>query len=586
MKILMIFNKFGCDFEEINLDSQNLFQVDKNKCLLDLGVETDCKIILKTKKEEYVQGLRGGGKKSEEKKCPSCHNLFNYRDVCNHDYCSQCRKKANLDCNCCEHNRTKKCEHGMCYRSCINGKNPRKQCPCSSNQQTRVRDYNTRKKCSERPPENINVEKLHSQPPLNKEYPEIKKYRNYPINDYGNRDVYSHLNEKQWLSYQCLLFFKNCEIQNLPAKVATTWTFFIKRGKLDTKFTKEEVEKVFLLYITNQISIENFRYDSRNLGKKILQNHIISKEKSFQNLVHSLIICFHEFPDLDLVQFFEKINEEINLQNPGLILNSPLSPGMIKCSIGCLISISNYINLLNSEFGSNRSRSNLIHCCAIPLIFNNPYFKKNEDLVKFVNISNYLLDKAKDNIRDYSIGKRKNFERIFKNRETFDLNSDYLARSFWESATIAGDGKRTSTIFSGKRNVTEKIPVRYLPCNLNDFYLQFAQHAEFGQKCKTIKGILRVPSQQWFLKRKPPNVKPMKQFRTGMCPECMEAKEHLKVMKKIFKENCNCKNINCDTFQHQFDCQRLFFDEKNQCQECMECICTTCSNSILIFQYV
>ena len=262
----IIFKNFGEDYDTIKLDTHNLLDPElKNKSFFELGIQHDCKILLFPSTNGLTQGLRGGGEKY--KKCPSCFNFYNYRDVCEHDHCSNCRKLDPPPCECCFHNRRGgRCKHGWCWKSCVHAKKRKSKCDChinfpnSNSNDCRDRsDYNFRKtttiKKSPFPDLNIDPSDLNTNIPLHLEFPEVKKFRPYPINDYGNREAYSTLSDHQWLTFQCLLFFHNCEIQNITPKASTTFTFFIKNYNLDEQFPMESVERVLMLYLTNQISI-------------------------------------------------------------------------------------------------------------------------------------------------------------------------------------------------------------------------------------------------------------------------------------------------------------------------------------------
>ena len=575
----IIFKNFGENYNTIRLKKYNLLDLDlQKKSLFELGIQEDSKIILFP--STYRSQGGGAGEGPKVKQCPSCENVFDYRDVCDHDNCSNCRKLDPPPCKCCYHNRKGgRCDHGWCWKKCVYVRHRKSKCDCHLNfpnhkpiDRRDRSDYNFRRSTIEKKVsynENIEPSDLIKNTPLHKEFSEVSKYRSYPINDYGTREEYCTLSNHQWLTFQCLLFFRNCEDKNLTPKASTTYLFFIKNYNLQEHFSMEDVERVLMLYLTNQISINNFR-----MG--LMSDLEISRGDSFKDLVNRLILTFHEYPELDLVQFFEKINSEINETTPGLLINSPMDEGMLEMSVGCLISISEYIKKLDTDFGSKRSRSNLIHTCTVPLIYHNPYYKNDKDLQKFIKISNHLLHKAKENVVEYKTGVSQTFERQYKTRQIFDLNSDCLARTFWQIATEPCDGKQSSSKQIGPNEV-QKIPIRYIPCSVDEFYIKFCQHSDFGKKCQTVKGQMRVPSKWWFNQRRPHNIRPMRSFRTGMCPECMEARQYLLKFRQMMRKNCKCKSLNCSNFTHLINICSGLFSQDGTCQTCTECSCSSCS---------
>lgn len=579
----IIFKNFGKNFRDIKLGDVSLLKKDYHKnSLLELGFQNDCEIQLIPSDCDLTSSYGGGAGDLEDEQevqipvCKNCETIIpDFRNLCHeHQNCSPCRRLPSSPCECCPHNRIgKRCPHGWCYKSCIFVKNRKNTCEChliKKNENKRDRDYNLRSKKNTPP---IDPPNLNYTIPSHCEFSQ-PLFPSYPINIYGDRNSFSFLTDYQWLSYQCLLFFNSCEEQNVKPQTSTTWTFFIKNYGQDTKFSIGDVEKILMLYITNQISIENFRFDSRNSLNNLTKNH--SKNDSFTELVNSIILLYHQYPELNLVEFFEKILDGMEKQNPGLISNSRLSPGKLSMSVGCLESISEFIKILNQQYSGTRYRSNLIHISLQQILFKNDFVKNDKDIQNFLEVSDYHIKQAKKNIEEFQNGNTNSFERNFKTKEIYDLETDILARSYWDIGTIPCDGKKTSS--NGKNS--EKIPIRYLPMSVQDFYLRFADNENFGQKCKTIKGQLRVPSLWWFNQRRPKHIRPMRKFRTGYCGICMEAQAKLETFKKMMKTNCTCKSLECKNFRHESECDR-FLDSKGNCQQCSECCCDQCSTCIV-----
>ena len=100
--------------------------------------------------------------------------------------------------------------------------------------------------------------------------------------------------------------------------------------------------------------------------------------------------------------------------------------------------------------------------------------------------------------------------------------------------------------------------------------MQFCENQEFGDLCTDWEGNARIPKLTYFLKFRPKFVRSFSNHETGHCCDCMQFLELIKTFQKILKENCVCKEMNCENFpvEEEDNCDP---DEICRCDRCMTC---------------
>ena len=229
---------------------------------------------------------------------------------------------------------------------------------------------------------------------------------------------------------------------------------------------------------------------------------------------------------------------------------------------------------LNEHLGETRERSKILNILICGMIFNNPNDLNDSKISSLINVSPYLIQKSREIVKN--INQNQNFvlQREFKNREVFGEFTANIVDQFWENYTIAAHGNQTASKRLGNKK-SETHPVKYIPCTIDEFYEQFVKNPKYGPICRTVRGELRIPKLNYFLKRKPYWMRPWKNFRTGYCGICMQGKTYHETFRCLIKRNCSCGSLECKTFQHQTACDPMMVG--GICTDCSKCTCNNCS---------
>ena len=399
----------------------------------------------------------------------------------------------------------------------------------------------------------------------------IETYETFPITTYGSKKNFHYLPEKEWFSFQALLFWKDCAAKGLKCYVGLTKTFFFK-NKMPIDFEEKDLIILKNKFDDGVISVSDFVFDNRN------QNQSNFQKNTLDGLVHHLITFFHEHQkDCDLIQFFDDIVQKLHKKKPAIMKKAGIPCGkFINFSVTTFNSMVAIFDAVNSNnFEQNvRKKRDLEHKALIFMLFSNQNQISNKELKTFFKISDFLIDLAREHIKKFKKGEIKHFDREFQKRRKFLELTDKLIILFWEKATRECEGKKHGKKIISK---TEKLedPLRYIPGTIVEFYTQFIQDSEYGGKCQNSKHEFQVPKIGYFLKFRPHYVRTFSKTESGFCSECLEMFEQMKVLQKILKKHCDCKSLTCDKFTHEDTCS---WDRKKNdvCRECSFCVCDDC----------
>ena len=353
-----------------------------------------------------------------------------------HSFCKNCRQKN--DCECCLHTNQKYCvQHGNC------GKCP-KTCQCFSGISS---NYQTRSRFCEPMELVLDIQEEEN----------LVVYPSYPIQDYGSRETFSDLTKFEWISFQCILFWEFCSQNNVEPTIEDTEEIFFS-NILPSNFRKDHILNLFESYSRKEICSENF---------------LISENDSpFKIFVKKLLLTYHRREDdLIFLEFLQKMMQNIDEINPGILNEFGVPPEFFKFAIGSFQSIFNIFDVIKKDVkGSYREKNDLIHKALIFILFSNPHSDvSNTRLEKILNISDYLIKVARSHVENFKKGELKDFDRIYKTRTVFSEKTDNLIQQFWLTYTIPCQGKQSCSTYISKKEGSVKQALRYIPCTVVEF---------------------------------------------------------------------------------------------------------------------
>ena len=555
----------------------------------DLLLWDDYQIHDNSEIEVILETLDGGARRKNKTfkkrtfKCQgNCEKFWPKNYLCLCGYCKECRAKF-LGCNCCRHIGCKRCFHcgncPDCQKDIFFGK--KEKCSyCSQNEDIRERDYNDKtlqkRSLQKQIPSPNNYENNNNNlPPL-----PYFSYPSFPILDYGTRKDFPNLTDSRWISFQCCVFWDFCFANNLKVYPTLTNKFFLK-NKFANIFNLQDL---WDRYNQNEISVSNFLLNSQSIEQELNDKNLCANafcenlEKQFITpLVDSIILFNQDWPQFTLTDILEQIIYRLNNSHSFFVEQSFFHPILFRFSIQAFKSSSDVLNMVQNDiFLSPREKKDHIHQTLFSLLFTNPTKLKNEELHEIFGISKHLIKESLMHINDFKLGKVKTLKREYKPRQIFDQKTFDLIDEFYKLISIPWEGTRMA---SGRleNGMREKHHVHFLHKPLMETYYHFCFHPDFGPKCRTVNNKRKIPKPSLFFQRKPYWIKPHPDVRTGFCSLCLKMNAYVETFQKIVKENCECNDVKCPTFKHEYDCCRILHPETKLCQQCEKCCCKECS---------
>lgn len=539
--------KYGHEYIDIQFGTKRLGNLRQEK-LSTLNIQDGDLLIL------IVGKLEGGG----EYDCTGCGETVKNGYGCEHGHCVPCREK-NM-CDCCLHIKSgPRCEHGKCRSRCVNDQS----CTvCVEN---------------ENPWNGINYGRNRGTKRKNAEdRPAPPSEPSFPINIYGNREDFGYLNEKQWIKFQCLIcWIEYPHLFNSDVSLSFLFHKFLRNINPKLYDNEQEIVSFFESYRNKQITIFNFLHDIRQKTS----DTIITITPSFvndklNNFVHTLVLVFHEYPELTLSAFLEKILILLQVSNPGIVTDFPVDINKFEFSLHAMSSIFSIVKNVNAHISNSKETSDFLNKILCSILFDNSSSPCNKDMIEFLEVSQYFVNIARHNLEDYKSGLKTNFSRHYKPREVFHADTVLMIQAFFDKHTILPDGNQMCSKRRMNGQESRKHTMKLIPCTIQEFYELFV--LLHGDECKTCKNQHRVPKISFFMKQKPFYVRPLRKFRTGYCSICMQAKELIKTFRRFLLSHCKCKKLNCPTIKHEEGCPQIL-DEDDFC-ECSMCVCKNCKS--------
>ena len=533
-------------FKNLTFASKSLI-MNENLSFFDFGIQEGSTLQL------TIESLDGGAP-DEFVKCRSCDCLYPPGYLCPHGNC----KNHRLNCNCCLHNNcSERCAHGNCTTCFDRIKSTVKNmCQCvEAHKRDRVRDYSSKRF------------------PRGQKNPQSKKketYPQFPIITHGNRETFFYLNDFDWCSLQCLLFWDFCEKNNKLIYPSETRKLFLKK-EFEIIFDQTSEQKLRENFLNKKITVNNFLYGLHS------PNNNNNFENNIDKLINPLIVCYNQSENTNFLNFLNRVIDKIVLENTALLNDFPIPPDLILFSTEILQSFTQSFEVIQNDVNSKpREKTNLIIQALSLMLYGNKTVISCKQLSDILKISPYCVGEAKTHIEKMKSGEFTNFKRVLKKKNYYSPETINLITTFWNIFTIpSSKGKKPAKKYISKLKKSIEKNIRYIPCTIVEFYINFCENDEFGKQCTTTKGKYKIPKLTFFLKHRPFYVRPLEGFKTGVCCICLEMKAHLKTFVKLLRKHCDCKNLNCKTFVHKDSCVQQ--DVGGTCLQCPRCFCDHCS---------
>ena len=401
----------------------------------------------------------------------------------------------------------------------------------------------------------------------------------FPIKFYQKRSTdaqsFSHLEKKEFYEFQCLLYWdivhKFDSLRQLRSPSATYKTFLKEKVlslqqviDLKNDWTNQKVDHTF------------YFCDMRAYNETPISNLF--------DFAVTFVLLMRQNPNLNVWEFFDSIWSDFDSKNNRYSSNHIFGIDSKKLNLNFLVqsflSIQNSIGAMKEKLGSTKEHARFISNMLSSMMLTNPAAAELTDfqLAELTNSTKYFITRAKETVEGFQNQTQNNFDRNYADREYFTSESKKIMSDWWLTETIPAGGTITVQKRTKKGKTPVPIPVRYIPCTVSEFYQRFKADEEYGKRIRRKSdNKLVVPSFSTFRRYRPFHVKFLGKYRTGFCSTCMQFDEYVKTFRTLVEENCNCKSINCLTFQHKEGCD---FDDDDHCEHgyCEECYCEPCQN--------
>ena len=422
---------------------------------------------------------------------------------------------------------------------------------------------------------------------------DTKTSLSFPITDLGDRDFFKFLNDFEWICYQLVLYWEKCNQMNLKRNYFKPSSTYLKFLNPQTRkfIDLETVQKLFEKFEKGQIKYENYIYIDRFNRNRTIVNNIFEKsnDETYRDFVLSEIVenltqGKTSFPDLTFDEYMELLIKKLNENSPGIMESSEMDPDSFVLQIKFLRAISNSMETITKHLGlKGLERSIIINTILIAIFFNQNIKMSHAMLEKKLNVSRHFIKIGFESVKGLKAGDISVFKREYKTRLKYTQETHQNVIKWWETQTR--EGTKLLVRPGGKNK--EKDVMRFLDSTLYDFYEQYKEHDLFGKLAETVNGVKKIPSLSFFIERRPHYIRTDTNFKTGFCGICMQAREYLKVLKKILnqakrKENCKCTDTNCPNYGgHDINCPKNY-DSEAECETCSPCDCEECTKCTII----
>ena len=394
-------------------------------------------------------------------------------------------------------------------------------------------------------------------------------YPKFPIS--FQRDEFSHLNDKNWLKFQCILLWDYCKDQKLNLTPTQSHFLYINSEKDKNMLNLEEIKNLHADFITSKILAKHFFLSTSNTKKQSINIH-----ENLNPIINNIILFHQDYPHLSLIDILEQCVLKLNENNSEFVKESFFHPLMLKFSVEAIKSASQVLKMLNYEDKMSFEEKNQHkHLLLFSILFHNSSLIDVNDLQNFFEISEYLIQKSLAHIQKFKLGDASSFKIERKPRVIFTPETFKLIQQFYEQHTQQWEGKRMVSHLKND-GTSETHHVHFIPTTKREFYLLFRVHEEFGMKCKTINGKFDAPSKSLFFRLMPYWIRKHPKIGSGFCGHCLKMREFLKTFVQILKKNCKCGSVNCPTFDHEPKCDGSLISGDGKCLECRKCCCKQC----------
>ena len=422
-------------------------------------------------------------------------------------------------------------------------------------------------------------------PPLNQIHKDNSLPNSYPIFPiiFQHKDFPS-LTKKEFLSFQCILFWNKCKDLDLKTYPSLTKTFFFK-NKFDHILSLDDIKALFIAHQNKDIKATNYLFHSLKNKTSDRQNFDEQEKNCRKKVINTLvneIIQFHkENSHLTLLQIFQEVCSNLDKSDPDFVRQSYFHPHLLTFSIQALKSSSECFQIINEDRDLlPREMNNLKHIILFSFLSGNTCELSTDLLQNFFKISNHLLDKTQKHIQKFKNGDLSTIKRQFKQKEIFSKTTETLIDQFYELHSVIWEGKKMSTR-QKKNGEKEMHKTHYIPMTLKGFYNYFCVHEDFGPNCTTKNGEFRIPKITFFLKRKPYWIKKKDDCRTGFCQVCQETKAWIETFCRFIKKSkiCKCGSMGCKGFKDSDS----GIDNECLCKKCLKCQTSNLDSDLIEF---
>lgn len=397
----------------------------------------------------------------------------------------------------------------------------------------------------------------------------------FPILNYGNicvrRENFPHLNEDQWLTFQTILYWTYLE-ENISSEDQRRYGRYVGSKSTQTHFFKNKdcpegfLHKILKEYEAGTLTLNHFLKDIR-----FNSSHM---PEDYRHLSYTLLTFLNNNSVTCLIEIFNNIISEIRQTNPEVLKKINIDDNFdLNVVVDGFHSMRSALQRLNARDAPKRHKSDIINNVLTSFLLENSSakYKTQEHLRRILGTTKYYIKRALETVDAFENHEINTFDRFYEKRKVFDPLVFELIKKYYQQETIPAHGNQVAK----NRKTGEDIPIRYLPCTVQQFYDQFCQHPDFGGKCRRRNdpNTEKWPSLALFMRNRPVHIKLMKKHGSGYCSICMQFEAYLKTYYQILNLFCECNPNYCENYEHDPGCEFVF---QKFCKSCDGCNCTKC----------